>query len=57
MKPSLNRKRQIATLLYNDMVQMQLDMIDEAVDYSDLQKAKDVINYIKEKSKNDSNDR
>lgn len=53
MKPSLNRKRQIAQRLYEDMVTMQLQMIDEAVEYSDLKTAIDIINDIKEKSKND----
>jgi len=44
---SLNRKRQIATALYNDMVIMQLEMIDQAVEWSDLRDAIELINYIK----------
>lgn len=53
MKNSLNRKRQIAQRLYEDMVTMQLQMIDEALECSDLKTAIDIINDIKEKSKND----
>jgi chromosomal replication initiation ATPase DnaA len=55
MKPSLNRKRQIAMKMYNDLVEMQLNMIDEAVSYSDFKTAMEIINNIKEKSKNDPN--
>ena len=52
MNNSLNRKRQIAQKLYQDMVQMQLEMIDKAVEYSDYRNAKEVIADIMEKSKN-----
>jgi hypothetical protein len=31
----------------NDLHQIQLDMIDQAVEYSDLNKAKEVIDYIR----------
>ena len=55
MTNSLNRKRQIAMKLYNEMVEMQLNMIDEAVSYSDFKSAMEIINNIKEKSKNDKN--
>jgi hypothetical protein len=55
MTNSLNRKRQIAMKLYNEMVEMQLNMIDEAVSYSDFKSAMEIINDIKEKSKNDKN--
>jgi hypothetical protein len=55
MTNSLNRKRQIAIKLYNEMVEMQLNMIDEAVSYSDFKSAMEIINDIKEKSKNDKN--
>jgi hypothetical protein len=53
MNNSLNRKRQIAQKVYEEMVTIQLNMIDEAVEYSDLKTAIDIINDIKEKSKND----
>ena len=52
MNNSLNRKRQIAQKLYQDMVQMQLEMIDKAVEYSDYRNAKEIITDIMEKSKN-----
>ena len=55
MNNSLNRKRQIAMKLYNEMVEMQLNMVDEAVSYSDFKNAMKIINDIKEKSKNDPN--
>jgi hypothetical protein len=55
MTNSLNRKRQIAMKLYNEMVELQLNMIDEAVSYSDFKSAMEIINNIKEKSKNDKN--
>jgi hypothetical protein len=55
MMNSLNRKRQIAMKLYNEMVELQLNMIDEAVSYSDFKSAMEIINNIKEKSKNDKN--
>lgn len=46
---SMNRKRQIIDATLNELHNMQLDMIDQAVEYSDLQEAHDVINWIKEK--------
>lgn len=52
---SLNRKRQIAMKLYNEMVELQLNMIDEAVAYSDFKSAMEILTDIKEKSKNDPN--
>lgn len=45
----LNRKRQIIDSMVNELHQMQLDMIDAAVEYSDLQQANEVIKFIKEK--------
>jgi chromosomal replication initiation ATPase DnaA len=57
MTNSLNRKRQIAIKLYNEMVELQLNMIDEAVSYSDFKTAMEIINDIKEKTKNDPNAR
>lgn len=44
------RKRQTIDRVLNEMHSTQLDMIDEAVEKSDLQQAKDVIEYIKNKA-------
>lgn len=55
MMNSLNRKRQIAQRVYEEMVTIQLNMIDEAVEKSNMETAIDIINDIKEKSKNDKN--
>ena len=44
---SMNRKRQIIDAQLNELHQMQLDMIDQAVDYSDLAQARELIEYIK----------
>ncbi len=41
-----SQKVQITELL-NNLHQIQLDMIDQAVEYSDLDKAKEVIDYIR----------
>ncbi len=46
---TFNRKRQIIDAQLDELHTMQLAMIDEAVEYSDLQEANDVINWIKEK--------
>jgi len=46
---SANRKRQINDQMVNELHTMQMDMIDEAVNQSDLKQANDVINFIKEK--------
>ncbi len=46
---TMNRKRQIIDAYVDELHNMQLDMIDAAVDYSDLQEAKDVITWIKER--------
>ncbi len=46
---TFNRKRQIIDAQLNELHNMQLDMIDQAVEYSDLQEAKDVIDWIKER--------
>jgi hypothetical protein len=46
---SLNRKRQIIDAQLDELHNMQLDMIDQAVDLSDLEQAKDVIKYIRTK--------
>lgn len=44
---TFNRKRQIIDRQLNELHTMQLDMIDQAVEYSDLRDAKDVIDWIK----------
>jgi plasmid maintenance system killer protein len=46
---SANRKRQIINCMVDELHIMQLDMIDAAVNQSDLKQANDVINFIKEK--------
>ncbi len=43
----LSRKRQIINRQLDELHNMQLDMIDQAVDYSDLHDAHELINYIK----------
>jgi hypothetical protein len=47
---SFNRKRQIIDAQLDELHNMQLDMIDQAVDLSDLEQAKDVIKYIRTKT-------
>lgn len=44
---TFNRKRQIIDAQLDELHQMQLDMIDAAVDYSDLRDARELIEYIK----------
>jgi len=46
-QPSLSRKRQIINSTLNELHTMQLDMIDQAVEFSDLANAKEVINHIR----------
>jgi hypothetical protein len=43
---NLNRKRQIIDAQLDELHNMQLDMIDQAVELSDLEQAKEVIKYI-----------
>ena len=45
---SLNRKRQIINNMVNFLHEQQLDMIDEAVKYSDLSQAQEIIDYIRQ---------
>lgn len=45
---SMNRKRQIIDAMVNDLHNIQLDMIDEAVKYSDMTQAREVIDYIRQ---------
>ena len=45
-KMSISRKRQIINNFVDDLTNMQLDMIDQAVEYSDLRDAKEIIAYI-----------
>jgi glutathionylspermidine synthase len=47
---SMNRKRQIIDAHIDELHNMQLDMIDAAVDYSDLAQANELISYIKSKT-------
>lgn len=44
---SFSRKRQIINAQLDELHTMQLDMIDQAVDYSDLRDAQEIINYIR----------
>ena len=44
---SMNRKRQIIDAQLDELHTIQLDMIDEAIKYSDLRQAKEIIEYIK----------
>jgi hypothetical protein len=44
------RKRQIINEAVAHLHNLQLDMIDEVVDKSDLSQAKELINYIKNKA-------
>lgn len=48
-KVSINRKRQIINGFVDDLTNMQLDMIDQAVEYSDLRDAMEIIKYIQSK--------
>lgn len=45
--PSLNRKRQVINQMLNELHEAQLAMIDQAVEYSDLRQAQEVIDYIR----------
>lgn len=45
---SMNRKRQIIDAQLDELHTMQLDMIDQAVEYSDLAQAKEIIDYIRQ---------
>lgn len=46
-QPSLNRRRQIINQTLNELHNMQLDMIDQAVEYSDLARAKELIDHVR----------
>ncbi len=45
---SMNRKRQIIDAMVNDLHEQYFDMIDEAVKYSDMTQAREVIDYIRQ---------
>ena len=47
IKYSLNRKRQIIDAQLNELHAIHLDMIDQAVEASDLAQANEIINYIR----------
>lgn len=44
---NFNRKRQIIDRQLDELHTMQLDMIDAAVDASDLREAKEIIDWVK----------
>lgn len=44
------RKRKIVEQTLNELHSIQLDMIDDAVEKSDMAQAKELINYIKNKA-------
>jgi len=43
----MNRKRQVIDATLDELHTLQLDMIDQAVEYSDLQEAQDVIDWVR----------
>jgi hypothetical protein len=43
---TMNRKRQIIDAQLDELHTIQLDMIDQAVELSDLSQARDIIEYI-----------
>ena len=45
---SMNRKRQIIDAQLDELHTMQLDMIDAAVELSDLSQAREIIDYIRQ---------
>lgn len=45
---SFNRKRQIIDAQLAELHTIQLDMIDQAVEYSDLAQAREIIDYIRQ---------
>lgn len=45
---SMNRKRQIIDATLDELHNQQLDMIDAAVDLSDMRQAREVIDYIRQ---------
>jgi hypothetical protein len=44
---SFNRKRQIIDVTLDELHNLQLDMIDQAVDRSDLREAREIIDWIR----------
>lgn len=44
---SMNRKRQIIDATLDELHTLQLDMIDQAVEYSDCREAKEIIDWIR----------
>jgi hypothetical protein len=45
---SMNRKRQIIDACVDELHNQQLDMIDAAVEYSDMRQAREIIDYIRQ---------
>jgi hypothetical protein len=50
----MNRKRQILDHLINDLYDQYWEMIELAVESSDMEESKEVINYIKMKVENET---
>ena len=44
---SLNRKRQIINAMLAELHEMHAEMIEQALEYSDLEEAKTLINHIR----------
>jgi hypothetical protein len=44
----MNRKRQIIDACVDELHNQQLDMIDAAVEYSDMRQAREIIDYIRQ---------
>ena len=45
--PSLNRKRQIIDNLLEDLHGQYFDMVERALEHSDMQQSRDIIDYVK----------
>lgn len=45
---TMNRKRQIIDAMVNDLHEQYFDMIEQALEYSDQQQAREVIDYIRQ---------
>jgi len=44
----MNRKRQIIDAMVNDLHEQYFDMIEQALAYSDMRQAREVIEYIRQ---------
>ena len=45
--PSLNRKRQVIDNLLEDLHGQYFDMVERALEHSDMQQSRDIIDYVK----------